>query len=89
MTGEDNMCGNPFSSPSIPTPPPDLTGAAQRKKMREDAQAQRSAQKEEDLKRRVQAAYSTSGRGSLLSGRKGGQGFEVKGSLMSKDTLGA
>lgn len=83
------MCGNPFSSPSIPTPPPDLTGAAQRKRMREQEQSERSAQKEEDLERRVAGLYQTKGRRSLLSGRRGGQGFELQASLMSKDKLGA
>lgn len=83
------MCGNPFSSPSVPTPQPDLTGAAQRKRMREEEQAERSAQKEEDLERRVAGLYQTRGRQSLLSGRRGGQGFELQASLMSKDKLGA
>jgi len=41
------------------------------------------------LERRVAGLYQTRGRQSLLSGRKGGKGFELVASLMSKDKLGA
>jgi len=60
-----------------------------RPRMREEEQTERSTQKEEDLERRVAGLYQTRGRRSLLSGRRGGQGFELQASLMSKDKLGA
>lgn len=87
------MCGNPFSSPSIPAPPPpppeDESAREARKRIREDEQKERAEQKEQDLESRIAALYGTTGRRSLLTGRSGGQGFNVDRQLMSNRTLGA
>ncbi|BAQ87625.1 hypothetical protein [uncultured Mediterranean phage uvMED] len=87
------MCGNPFSSPSIPAPPPpppeDESARDARKRMREDEQKETAEKKRDDLENRIAALYGTTGRRSLLTGRTGGQGFKVGSELMSNRTLGA
>jgi hypothetical protein len=86
------MCAGPFK-PSIPSPPPpppeEESVKQQRLRMRKQEEAQRTANKQEAFEDRVAAYSGKVGRRSLLTGRRGGEGFELSSSLMSKDTLGA
>jgi len=76
------MCAGPFKPSPPPPPPPPVEEESvkqQRARMR----------KQQAFEDRVAAYSGRRGRRSLLSGRRGGQGFEVSQNLMSKDTLGA
>jgi hypothetical protein len=50
--------------------------------------AERTKLKEQQFQDRVAQASGTRGRRGLLSGRRGGQGFQVQGNLQTRDTLG-
>jgi hypothetical protein len=83
------MCSIGGGSP--PPPPPESEENKQRRKqMRANEQQDREVQKEEDLQRRIASFYGTRSRNSLLSAAaRGGSGFKLDSSLMSKDKLGA
>jgi len=87
------MCVGPFKAPSIPAPPPPPPEAEsvrqQRERLRKQQQLERTKTKAEQYEQRVAAYTGRRGRRSLLTGRRGGQGFEIAGSLMSGQTLGA
>ena len=51
--------------------------------------AEKTRIKQEQFEDRVAAYTGRRGRRSLLTGRRGGQGFEISAQLMSKPTLGA
>ena len=86
------MCAGPFK-PSRPAPPPppveDKSAKAMRQRERIRQQEETSKLKEQRYEERVAAAYGKMGRRSLLSGRRGGTGFQLQENLMSKKTLGA
>ena len=83
------MCAGPFK-PSKPAPPPeDKSAKAMRQRERIRQQEETSKLKEQRYEERVAAAYGRMGRRSLLSGRRGGTGFQLQENLMSKKTLGA
>ena len=87
------MCVGPFKPPSIPAPPPpppeEESVRQQRERLRKQQQLERTNTKAEQYEQRVAAYTGRRGRRSLLTGRRGGQGFEIAGSLMSGQTLGA
>tara|TARA_B100000513_G_scaffold178265_1_gene95854 strand:- start:628 stop:888 length:261 start_codon:yes stop_codon:yes gene_type:complete len=86
------MCAGPFRPSSPPPPPPpqeDLRAVAQRKRERIRQQEETTKLKEQRYEERVASAYGRRGRRSLLSGRRGGTGFQLQENLMSKKTLGA
>jgi hypothetical protein len=86
------MCAGPFK-PSPPPPPPPIpeeeSVRQQRERLRKQEQTDRSKLKQQQFEDRVAAYTGQRGRRSLLTGRRGGEGFNVNVSLMSKDTLGA
>lgn len=84
------MCvGSLMPKPKPPAPlPQDASVLAQRKRLREDQQRQITEDKQQTFEMRLQAYTGKQGKRSLLAGKKGGQGFEVAGNLMTKDTLG-
>ena len=51
--------------------------------------AEKKKLKDQQFEERVAAYTGRRGRRSLLTGRRGGEGFEISASLMSKNTLGA
>jgi hypothetical protein len=71
------------------TPPPDPGAEARKKQALEREQAEATELKEKQYEERVASVYGRRGRRSLLSGSKGGSGFELDRGLMSKNTLGA
>lgn len=88
------MCAGPFK-PKMPTGP-----TAEQKEAKESARrAQRDALQEErrtagqlkadQLEITQQALAGRRGRRSLLSGRRGGKGFELSEDYKTKTTLGA
>ena len=86
------MCAGPFKPSAPPPPPPPVEEESvkqQRARMRKQQEAERTANKQHAFEDRVAAYSGRRGRRSLLSGRRGGQGFEVSQNLMSKNTLGA
>ena len=83
------MCVGSSPSPPAPPPPPqDASLRRQRAAARREEMAERSKLKEEQFQDRVAQASGTRGRRGLLSGRRGGQGFQVQGNLQTRDTLG-
>lgn len=83
------MCGGGGSRPPPPPPPPqDESLRRQRAEARREENAERSKLKEEQFQDRVAQVSGQRGRRSLLSGRRGGQGFLVSADLQSRDTLG-
>ena len=84
------MCVGGGSRPPPPPPPPpqDESLRRQRAAARREELAERSKLKEQQFQDRVAQASGTRGRRGLLSGRRGGQGFTVQGSLQTRDTLG-
>ena len=87
------MCVGPFKPPSIPAPPappPEAESVRQqRERLRKQQQTERTKTKQQQYEDRVAAYTGRKGRRSLLTGRRGGQGFEIAGSLKSSSTLGA
>lgn len=87
------MCAGPFKSPSIPAPPPpppeEESVRQQRQRLRREQQAEKTKNKQQQYEERVAAYQGRRGRRSLLTGRRGGQGYEIASSLMSNSTLGA
>ena len=86
------MCAGPFKPKAPPPPPPpveDESVRQQRKRLRSQEMAEKKRLKEQQFEERVAAYTGRRGRRSLLRGRRGGQGFEVSATLMSKPTLGA
>jgi len=75
-----------------PSPPPPIAEDAsvleQRKRMRADQARQTTEDKKKQFEMRVNAYTGKQGRRSMLSGRKGGQGFDVDAKIMSGTTLG-
>ena len=83
------MCVGSSPSPPAPPPPPqDESLRRQRAAAGREEMAERSKLKEEQFQDRVAQASGTRGRRGLLSGRRGGQGFQVQGNLQTRDTLG-
>ena len=60
-----------------------------KKRLRSQEMAEKKKLKEEQFEDRVAAYTGRRGRRSLLTGRRGGEGFEISAQLMSKNTLGA
>ena len=86
------MCAGPFKPKAPPPPPPpveDESVRQQRKRLRSQEMAEKKKLKDQQFEERVAAYTGRRGRRSLLRGRRGGQGFEVSATLMSKPTLGA
>ena len=84
------MCvGSLIPKVKPPKPPPqDASVLAQRKRLREDQQRQIAEDKAQTLEMTLAAYMDKQGKRSLLTGKKGGQGFKVDSNLMTKDTLG-
>lgn len=84
------MCvGSLLAKPKAPKPiPEDASVVEQRARMRADQQRQITEDKQKQFEMRVAAYTGKQGRKSLLSGRGGGQGFQVQGNLMTGTTLG-
>jgi hypothetical protein len=84
------MCvGSLLKKPKAPAPiPEDASVVEQRARLRADQQRQIAEDKQKTFEMRVAAYTGKQGRKSLLSGRGGGQGFQVQGNLMTRDTLG-
>ena len=75
--------------PKPPAPlPEDASVLAQRKRLREEQQRQIELDKQKTFEMRLAAYTDKAGKRSLLTGRKGGQGFQIERGLMTKDTLG-
>ena len=75
--------------PKPPAPlPEDASVLAQRKRLREEQARQIKLDKEKTFEMRLAAYTDKAGKRSLLTGRKGGEGFQIDRSLMTKDTLG-
>ena len=87
------MCVGPFKPPpmpDLPPPPPEAESVRQqRERLRKQQQAERTKTKQQQYEDRVAAYTGRKGRRSLLTGRRGGQGHEIAGSLLSGTTLGA
>ena len=75
-----------------PSPPPPMAEDAgvleQRKRMRADQARQTTEDKQKQFEMRVNAYTGKQGKRSMLSGRKGGQGFDINTKIMSGKTLG-
>tara|TARA_B100000886_G_scaffold158237_1_gene107848 strand:+ start:501 stop:758 length:258 start_codon:yes stop_codon:yes gene_type:complete len=84
------MCVGGGSRPPPPPPPPpqDESLRRQRAQARREELAERRKLKDEQFQDRVAQVAGQRGRRSLLTGRRGGQGFLVTADLQSKDTLG-
>ena len=87
------MCvGSLLSKPKAPPAPApvaeDRTVTEQRARMRTAQDRQIAEDKQKQFEMRVAAYTGRQGRKSLLSGRGGGQGFNIQGNLMTRDTLG-
>lgn len=84
------MCvGSLLAKPKAPKPlPEDASVIEQRARLRSDQQQQITEDKQKQFEMRVAAYTGKQGRKSLLSGRGGGQGFQVQGNLMTGTTLG-
>ena len=84
------MCvGSLLAKPKSPKPiPEDASVVEQRARLRADQQRQITEDKQKQFEMRVAAYTGKQGRKSLLSGRGGGQGFQVQGNLMTGTTLG-
>ena len=85
------MCGGGGGYRPPPPPPPSPYEASMRQQRREaraDALAEKAKQKEESYQQSVADLSGKRGRRSLLSGRKGGQGFMVQCDIQTRNTLG-
>ena len=85
------MCVGSLLSKPKPAPQPipqDASVTEQRTILRADQQRQIAEDKQKQFEMRVAAYTGKRGRKSLLSGRGGGQGFQVQGNLMTGATLG-
>jgi len=87
------MCvGSLLSKPKAPPAPApvaeDRTVTEQRARMRTAQDRQIAEDKQKQFEMRVAAYTGKRGKGSLLSGRKGGQGFQIQGDVQTRDTLG-
>jgi|TARA_R100001443_G_C3235385_1_gene149408 hypothetical protein len=86
------MCVGGLLKPPKPRPPAplpeDASVLAQRKRLREEQSRQIEADKQKTFEMRLAAYTDRAGKRSLLTGRKGGQGFQIEQGLMTKDTLG-
>ena len=84
------MCvGSLLAKPKAPAPiAEDASVTEQRARMRSDQQRQITEDKQKQFEMRVAAYTGKQGRKSLLSGRKGGQGFQLQGNVQTRDTLG-
>ena len=84
---------NPFrrkkrSTPTPPPPPVDGTVRAQREMARRKESAEREKMKEEQYQDTLSTLTGRRGRRSLLSGRRGGRGFQVAAGTTTRETLG-
>jgi len=78
-----------MKAPSPPPPmPEDASVLEQRKRMRADQARQTTEDKQKQFEMRVNAYTGKQGKRSMLSGRKGGQGFDINTKIMSGKTLG-
>ena len=86
------MCvGSLLSKPKAPAPAPiqeDTSVVEQRRRLRSQQERDIAEAKQKQFEMRVAAYTGKQGRKSLLSGRGGGQGFNIQGNLMTRDTLG-
>jgi len=84
------MCGGGggYRPPPPPPSPYEASMRQQRREARADALAEKAKQKEESYQQSVADLSGKRGRRSLLSGRKGGQGFLVQGDIQTRTTLG-
>ena len=82
------MCAGPFRPSKPPPPPADEIGREKRVRERAAAQREKAELIQKTLEQRVATLTGKRKRRSLLTGRKGGQGFAVAPELMSKQTLG-
>ena len=75
-----------------PPPPPDPAieeeAKARRSRIRKEEFAEARELKEQAYEDRVANVYGKRGRRSLLTSRKGGEGFEIDRGLLSKTDLG-
>ena len=90
------MCVGPFKpkAPNITIPPPAVVPEEEaakesRRRIRAEQQSETTKLKEEAFESRVAAAYGRKGRRSLLTGARGGAGYDLGSTLKSKKTLGA
>lgn len=84
---------NPFrrkkrSTPAPPPPPVDGTVRAQREMARRKELTEREKMKEEQYQDTLSTLTGRKGRRSLLSGRRGGRGFQVATGTTTRETLG-
>tara|TARA_E500000178_G_scaffold348487_1_gene403668 strand:+ start:943 stop:1200 length:258 start_codon:yes stop_codon:yes gene_type:complete len=84
------MCGGGGYRPPPPPPPSPMekTLRQQRREARQDELKDKAKLKDEQYQQSVATLTGKRGRRSLLSGRKGGQGFMVSGDIQTRDTLG-
>jgi len=86
------MCVGGLLKPPKPKPPAplpeDASVLAQRKRLREEQARQIELDKQKTFEMRLAAYTDKAGKRSLLTGKKGGQGFQIDQSLMTKETLG-
>ena len=81
--------GGGYRPPPPPPPSPyEASMRQQRREARADALAEKAKLKDEQYQEAVADLSGKRGRRSLLSGRKGGQGFMVQGDIQTRNTLG-
>ena len=81
------MCAGPFRPKAPPPPPPPVEEESvrqQRLRMRKQQDLKEKAKRKSNLKKELLHYSGRRGRRSLLTGRRGGQGFEIAADLMSK-----
>ena len=84
------MCGGGggYKPPPPPPSPYEKTLRQQRREARAEELAEKAKLKDERYQDSVATLSGKRGRRSLLSGRKGGQGFMVQGDIQTRNTLG-
>jgi len=87
------MCGGSGPSAPPPPPPPDPAiaerASAARKRERNIANNEATQLKENLFERRVAKYSAKYGGRNMLTGSKGGKGFEQSADMLSRTTLGA
>ena len=87
------MCVGSLLKKPKPAPAPapiqeDTAVVEQRRRLRSQQERDIAEAKQKQFEMRVAAYTGKQGKKSLLSGRGGGQGFNIQGNLMTRDTLG-